>query len=209
MMRFDPASSHGYWMQDVDPDKELVERAQRELPYGTAAYNEIVRRHSSSIYRRAYRILRSEPDAEEAVQDVFLAVFRNLPRYRADRPFSHWLSTITLNACRMLLRKRAAEQRRREALAAEPDPPSAEAIGDPTLRNTVNSLLDQLDPGTRIPMLMRFVEGHSYKEIAQELELSESAVKMRVSRGSARLRTLYEEMQAQAQVARGEEPSDG
>jgi RNA polymerase sigma-70 factor (ECF subfamily) len=196
-------------MQDVDPDKELVERAQRELPYGTAAYNEIVRRHSAQIYRRAYRILRSEPDAEEAVQDVFLAVFRNLPRYRADRPFSHWLSAITLNACRMLLRKRSAEQRRRDALEAEPDPPPAGGPDDPALRHTVHALLDQLEPGTRIPMLMRFVEGHSYKEIAQELELSESAVKMRVSRGSARLRALYEEMQTRARTARGEGPTDG
>ena len=56
----------------------------------------------------------------------------------------------------------------------------------------MTELLDHLDPGTRVPMVMRFVEGYTYAEIAEQLELSESAVKMRVSRGSKRLRDLYE-----------------
>ena len=109
----------------ADPDRPLVERAQSELPYGTAAYNELVRRYSDRVYRRAYRILRSQADAEEAVQDVFLAVFRSVRRYRFEKPFVHWLNTITLNSCRMILRKRASEQRRRSALTERGAQPTA------------------------------------------------------------------------------------
>lgn len=180
-------------MGESDPDRGLVERAQAELPYGTTAYNELIRKHSSAVYGRAYRILRSRADAEEAAQDVFLAVFRNLGRFRFERPFSHWLHTITLNACRMILRRRAQEQRRRAAVQQE-GPPSVQEPERPDvkLRRIVNELLDRLDPGTRVPMVMRFVEGYTYAEIAEQMELSESAVKMRVSRGSKQLRELYE-----------------
>ncbi len=181
---------------DADPDRALVERAQAELPYGTTAYNEIVRKYSSRIYARAYGILRSSADAEEAVQDVFLAVFRNLPRFRFERPFLHWLNTVTLNACRMTLRKRASEQRRRTRAEEQMPPVEHPEPPDVALRDLILDLLDRLDPGTRVPIMLRYVEGYSYPELARELELSESAVKMRVSRGTKRLRELYEARRA-------------
>ena len=176
----------------TDEDRELVERCQSELPYGTAAYNALVRKYSGRVYGRAYGILRSSADAEEAVQDVFLAVFRTIERYRFERPFIHWLNTVTLNACRMILRRRASEARKRQAAQEKAPPVEYPQPPDAALRALVLELLDTLDPGTRMPLMMRFVEGYSYPEIARELELSESAVKMRVSRGSKKLRELYE-----------------
>jgi RNA polymerase sigma-70 factor (ECF subfamily) len=176
-----------------DPDRELVEKVKAELPYGAAAYNELVRKHSGRVYGRAFRILRSRPDAEEATQDVFLSVFRSLRRFRFERPFSHWLDTITLNACRMILRRRAAEQRRRDALQQQSVPVETASPPDAALRALLHELLDALEPGTRVAILMRFVEGHSYPEIAEALDLTESAAKMRVSRGAKRLRELYEQ----------------
>jgi len=189
-----------------DADRPLVERAKSELPYGTAAYDELVRKHSGAVYRRSYSILRSAPDAEEAAQDVFLAVFRGLPRYRFERPFSHWLSIVTLNACRMILRRRASEQRKREALEHQPEPaPAASEPRDSLARDHVLALLDQLEPGTRVALLMRFVEGYTYTEIAEQLELSESAAKMRVSRRAKRLRALHQEKRAAESSSGGED----
>lgn len=193
----------------TDPDRELVERAQGELPYGTTSFDELVRRHSARIYQRAYRILRSPQDAEEAVQDVFLATFKNLPRFRFDRPFAHWLNVVTLNACRMLLRKRSQQERKKDAVAETGPRSQSPTASDPALRSVVLELLDELDPGTRIPLLMRFVEGHAFADIAQELDLSESAVKMRVSRGSKRLRELYEARLAEAEQRRSEAAEEG
>lgn len=176
----------------TDEDRALVERCQSELPYGTSAYNELVRKYSGRVYGRSYGILRSSADAEEAVQDVFLAVFRTIERYRFERPFIHWLNTVTLNACRMILRRRASEARKRQAAQEKAPPVEHPQPPDAALRALVLELLDTLDPGTRLPLMMRFIEGYSYPEIARELELSESAVKMRVSRGAKKLRELYE-----------------
>ena len=143
-----------WWMEDGDPDRPLVERARSELPYGSVAYTELMGKYSASVYRRAFAILRSESDAEEVAQDVFLAVFRHLPRFRFERPFSHWLSTVTLNACRMTLSRRASEQRRRAALEREAPAPQPEP--DVFARAIVLELLDQIEPGTRVALLLRF-----------------------------------------------------
>lgn len=180
-------------MSESDPDRDLVESAQAQLPYGTAAYNELVRRYSDAVYRRCYRILQSSADAEEATQDTFLAVFQGLPRFRPERPFAHWLNVVTLNSCRMLLRRRAGEQRRRTALEEKAPPRAQPAPRNGVLRRLVIRLLDELDPSVRIPVLMHYLEGYTYAEIARQLDVNESAVKMRISRGSKRLRELYEQ----------------
>lgn len=190
-------------MSERDPDRDLVESAQAQLPYGTAAYNELVRRHSDGVYRRCYRILQSGADAEEASQDTFLAVFHGLPRYRPEQPFNHWLSVVTLNSCRMILRRRASEQRRRTAVEEETPPRPQPALRNGVLRRLVIRLLDELDPGVRIPVLMHYLEGYTYAEIAQQLDVSESAAKMRVSRGAKRLRELYERQTQQGAAVRG------
>lgn len=197
-------------MVERDPDRELVEAAQAQLPYGTTAYNELVQRHSDAVFRRCYRILQSRADAEETTQDTFLAVFQGLPRFRLEKPFAHWLNIITLNTCRILLRRRAGEQRRRTAMeqleppAAQPEPRNG------SLRRLVIDLLDRLDPGVRIPMLMHYIEGYTYVEIARQLGLSESAAKMRVLRGSNHLREMYERRTQQPPPSSGaEEPNDG
>jgi len=81
-----------------DPDAELVRRCQAGGADGALAFGLIVERHAARIQRRAARILGDDSEAEDVVQEVFVNVHRFLRRYRPDRPFSHWLSVVTLNA---------------------------------------------------------------------------------------------------------------
>jgi len=60
-----------------------------------------------SLYRRAYRLLGNEPDAEDAVQDALLAAYKHLKEFRGDARLSTWLTTIVINCARMHLRKRS------------------------------------------------------------------------------------------------------
>jgi RNA polymerase sigma-70 factor (ECF subfamily) len=171
-----------------DPDRRLVDRVRRELPYRTAAYQELVERHSAAVFRRAHRLVGSRADAEDVVQEVFLNVFRAIPRVGVRGSFVHWLNAITLNASLRLLDRRRRERRRREALqlhqtAAEPGSES-----DPMLRRSLAEALDSLSPQTRVAILLRFVDGHSYVEIARMTGEKESTVKMRVARGMRRVR---------------------
>lgn len=174
---------------------ELIRQAQRELPLGTAAFREIVERHTSLVYRRAARLVGPGPDAEEVTQEVFLRVFRSLQRYRFERPFAHWLLAVTTNSARNFLRGHFREQRKRAeyAAAARQKPVKAEPP-DMARRVAVQRALDTLDPTTRLAITLRFLEGESYPSIAAQLGLGESATKMRVRRGLERLRTQLEEV---------------
>lgn len=170
-----------------DPDAELVRQARAELPYGTTAYRRLVERHADAIYRRAYRMLGTREDAEDAVQDVMLSVFRGLPRLRPEKPFAHWLGRVTTNACLLILRRRAQQSRRRDAIAREPEAESGSS-GDPILREALARALEAFPEDTQLAVVGRLLEGRSYADLARELGIGESAVKMRVSRASVALR---------------------
>ncbi|MEZ4331268.1 MAG: sigma-70 family RNA polymerase sigma factor [Myxococcota bacterium] len=172
-----------------DDGHALVRRVQAELPRGTGSFREMVRIYSPMIRRRAVRMVGNECDAEEIVQDVFLRVFRSIDGFRFERPLRNWLYTITSNSARNLLRARIREGRRRERyskhrlVAGEADHRGAPSIREPLLR-----CLDRLDATTRLSIVLRYVEELTFPEIAREVDLRESAVKMRVRRGLDRLR---------------------
>ncbi len=171
-----------------DPDRELVDRARRELPHRTAAYQELVKRHSAAVFRRAHRLLGSRADAEDVAQEVFLNVFRAIPRVEVRGSFVHWLNTITLNASLRLLDRRRRERRRREAFQLHQTAAQRDSESDPMLRRSLTEALDLLPPQTRVAIVLRFVDGHSYVEIARMTGAKESTVKMRVARGMRRVR---------------------
>ena len=170
-----------------DPDRRLVDRAQRELPYRTAAYQELVERHSAAVFRRAHRLLGSRADAEDVVQEVFLNVFRAIPRVDVRGSFVHWLNAITLNASLRSIDRGRRERHRREALRRNRTAREPGSESDPMLRRSLTDALDSLPPQTRVAILLRFVDGHSYVEIAKMTGEKESTVKMRVARGMRRV----------------------
>ncbi len=173
-----------------------MRRVQAELPHGTQAFRELVDAYTPLVYGRALRLLASPHDAEEVVQDVFLRVFRSIERFRFERPLSHWIQTITTNAARNFLRGRYRDERKRAALAASAEGqlarPSSDG-SDPIGSRALERAMETLEPGTRIAIALRYVEELGYPEIARELGMKESAVKMRVRRGIERLRRAMEE----------------
>jgi RNA polymerase sigma-70 factor (ECF subfamily) len=178
--------------RDRDPDAELVRRLKAGGPEAGACFDRLVARHGPRLRRRAARILGDETDAEDVVQEVFTNVHRFLDRFAPDRPFSHWLSVVTLNACRIELRRRAARSRRHDAFEADPLQQGTTSIsGDPILREALAAAFAALDARTRDCIVLRVLEGLSYQEIGQRCGQSEAAVKMRVLRGLRELRARH------------------
>lgn len=187
---FPPAS-------DQDPDFELVRRLKAGGPDAGLCFDRLVARHGTRLRRRAARILGDEIEAEDVVQEVFTNVHRFLDRFTPDRPFSHWLSVVTLNACRIELRRRTARSRRHSAFEADPlQPTTATTPGDPILRDVLAAAFAELDVRTRDCIVLRVLEGLSYQEIGQRCGQSEAAVKMRVLRGLRELRARHPQLAA-------------
>jgi len=171
-------------------DSELVRRAREG---DIDAYAVLVRRHHPSCMRFALRMLRERADAEEAVQDAFTSAYRALGRYRDRDRFRTWLTQILVNRCRSVLRGR-----RREPILVAYEPAALEVEAESpagwerSWSDEVQEALMQLPPALREAVLLHFVDGYRYREIARLTGAGVSAVKMRVKRGREQLRALLE-----------------
>jgi RNA polymerase sigma-70 factor, ECF subfamily len=165
-------------------DADLVSRAQAGR---LDAFEELVRRHRLGAYRVALRMLGDESDAEDATQDAFVQAWRKLAGFRADAAFSTWMHRIVTNRCLNMLRAR----RRTEPLAEDQEAPASRPDRIAEGRWQIEDLkraIGRLTPEQRAPLVLRELEGLSYEEIAETLELSIPAVKSRLHR--ARLELL-------------------
>ena len=175
---------------------DLSERAiiQLVLSGDVEAYSRLVDRHYDRCARIAHRILGNREDAEEAVQDAFLRAFRALDDYEERERFSAWLARILVNQCRTML----ARTRRREAVFLDVDPGALDfAVGGSETSDTWPELehaLATLPVEQREAVVLRYADDLTYEEMSKITGAGESALKMRVQRGFARLRALLEEV---------------
>lgn len=156
------------------------------------AFTEIVQAYYARCMRFARAMLRSPDDADDAVQETFVRVFRALPRYEERQRFESWLFQILGNCCRT-----ANTVSRREALRTTTDEQAVahlRANDDPARAaemqwsDTVRRALAELPDYNREIFLLHYIEGFSYDEIEHMTGVRQSALKMRVKRASDALR---------------------
>jgi RNA polymerase sigma-70 factor (ECF subfamily) len=178
----------------VDPDRELVERWRQGESEAFAA---LVRRHQRRVFGLLLRMLGSREEAEDAAQDAFLNLHRHGHRFRSESRFSTFLYRVAVNAAlnrrRSLGRRRAHVDAFGEAYAvghvgpeATPDP--ERALANDQLRARLGRELLELPENLRAPVVLYDVEGLSYGEIAEILEVAEGTVKSRIHRARQALR---------------------
>lgn len=161
----------------TESEASIVQRARNG---DAAALGELFDRHGESIYRVAYRLLRSREDAEDTVQDVFGGLRLALNRYTEGGTFAAWLHMVTIRAA--LMRRRA--ERRRDANTHKG---AAQTFPDPALRMTLDSAVTALPERLRDVFVLRAIEGYTHDEIAQLLDISASASKVRMHRAVQQL----------------------
>jgi len=165
-----------------------------------------VRQHSPWMLAVARRILGNDASAQDSVQEAFADAFTNIGRFEGRSTLKTWLHRIVVNRCLMVLRsaKRKAEEQLDELMPQfdghncrieEPWPqllPADEICEQKQLSTMVRGMIDKLPESFRIVLLLRDIEGYSTKEVASQLELSESNVKVRLHRARAALKHLLE-----------------
>jgi RNA polymerase sigma-70 factor (ECF subfamily) len=156
------------------------------------AFESLVRQHTPRMYRVALRIVGESTEAEDAVQDAWIAAWRALPSYRGEAAPATWLYRVATNAALSRLRGRKAtvpldraEVWLTEPTDAAPGPEASALHADDAAR--VHRALSTLEPSQRAVLVLREFEGLSYEEIAEVLETSTSAVRSRLHRGRASL----------------------
>lgn len=183
-------------VQGPSPDTAMSTDAAmvRAVQQGDAtAYRGLVEKYQQRIYHVIYGMVRNREDARDLTQDTFVKAFRNLDGFRADARFYTWLYRIAMNVTIDFTRRRA---RAPVATGAEEDVGERDAnrgIADRTrddnpvrdlerkqLHTAILDAIGALPESHRQVVLLREVEGLSYKEIADVLDIKEGTVMSRL-----------------------------
>jgi RNA polymerase sigma-70 factor (ECF subfamily) len=186
-------------------DQEVVARA---VAGQEAAFRELVRRYERPVFSLLYRMVRDRALAEDLAQETFIKVLNGIRSYNPQYKFSSWLFKIAHNAAIDHLRKRELDTLSLDGSprAASGDAARATApqLGDRAasplhqveareLGAAIEQAIARLRPEYRSCILLRFVEGYSYEEIAEILDVPLGTVKTHIHRARNELRRSLED----------------
>lgn len=142
-------------------------------------------KYADMLYRLALSNSNSREDAEDAVHDAFASYLTQEPVFFSEEHEKAWLIRVTVNKCRDTLRKNAVRTYTELDAAGDLAAPEEE-------ENSVIEALRRLPEKYRTAVTLHYLEGYSVEETGKILELSGSAVKMRLSRGRLKLLEILE-----------------
>jgi RNA polymerase sigma-70 factor (ECF subfamily) len=159
----------------------------------THFFGRIVERYQRPIYNLMYRYCRSEQEAADLTQDVFLRAYDRLKTFKTDKRFFPWIYGLAVNRANDWYRKNTTRRKKLIELQWDSDSPGIASEQENILlgKEEVANLyiaLDELTDKTREMVLLRFQQELLISEIADIFKVTESAVKMRIARGLAKMR---------------------
>jgi RNA polymerase sigma-70 factor (ECF subfamily) len=167
-------------------EPELIRRSKGG---SREAFGQLVSRYQIPVYRVVRGILGSPSESEDVAQEVFLKAYANLAKFRGESGFFTWLYRIAVNEA-LRARKRRAFANADALPEVEAPPPAPSEEDAPTLA-TLEKLLRKLSDEFRSIVVLRDVEGLSYSEIAETLEIPIGTVESRLFRARQELRVLW------------------
>ncbi len=169
---------------------------------GLVEFNEVYERFRTPVWRLALRLTRSEEEALDTTQEIFLRVWRGLPGFRGEAKISTWVFQIAWNYLRAYRRKKGrqlqvfSEPREDPRLAAvevrDPAPDPERRAASVEMLDAVEAALRRLPEHYRVIIWLRDGEDLSYQEIAEVLDVPIGTVRSRLARARDSLRRLVE-----------------
>ena len=177
---------------DLASDAEVIELV---LAGATDRFEVLLRRYNQRLFRVARAILRDDAEAEDAVQQAYLAAFTALSQLGDRQRFAAWMTRITV---REALRRRGRPLQLAIVEDGDTDPElpikgPEERAASRELRDTLEAAIDSLPDAYRTVLIMRDVQELSTRETAEALDTSEEAVRVRLHRARRALKLLLEE----------------
>ncbi len=190
-MMNDTARSNAFCRSDDD-----LALAQRIAGGDRAAFEQLMRQYNRRLYRLARATLRDDAEAEDALQEAYIAAYRGIAKFRGDARLSTWLSRMVLNECFARLRKTARRQNvipivtsdEMETTASDNSDHPDLALVRSQMRALLERKLDELPQDFRTVFVLRAVEELSVEETAACLDIPEATVRSRHFRARGLLR---------------------
>ncbi len=174
---------------DRDSQNQLFAFRQGDLP----AFEALFRLHQRAVYGWILRMVRNPAEAEDLTLETFVRIYRAHARFDPSRGFEAWARTIATRTALDWMRSTRSE--RTQTVTMDEDPPApipADAVVAAEIRRKVALTMGRLPPKLRIAALLALVEERPYKEVAEALEISVAAVKLRIFRATRLLKNDLE-----------------
>jgi len=182
-------------MADTIDDEHIVKQFNRG---DESAFDKIVERYSSDIAALANRLLGWSGEVEDVTQDIFLAAFLGLKKFRCECSLKTWLFTITVNKCRSYRYKRMLHRRRISQAAGKALLTSAGGADktpmDSETFNRVRRAIQALPAKYREPVVLRYLQELPTDQISRVLGISKNTLQVRLNRARAHLREELAEL---------------
>jgi RNA polymerase sigma-70 factor (ECF subfamily) len=162
-----------------------VALARRAADGDRAAQRELFLAQRTAVHHTLFRILGSNRELEDLIQDAFIEIFRALPSYRGDSKLARWCQTIATRTAYLAIARRrpvAVELEVVQDVLASDDPDAHRVAHAREAARRLYAALDRLDPKQRIAFALAVIDGLPLAEVAQLTESSVVAVKTRVWR---------------------------
>jgi len=161
-------------------EEEIVNKCQQG---DLMAYRILYQRYEQPFLRTAFRLLGQQQEAEDAVQETFLKLYRRIHNYNCGSKFSTYFFRILINSCYDKLRKRNPE------ISSDFDQAGLSRHSSSELRYSLAEAIAALPDQMRACFVLSAIEGFKQEEIAQVLEINVGTVKATIHRAKAKLRT--------------------
>jgi RNA polymerase sigma-70 factor (ECF subfamily) len=171
----------------IDPDTDLVQRAGQG---DRAAAQALMARHLPKMLTLARRMMGSQAEAEDAVQDTFLKLWTHAARWQPGKAkFETWLYRVTVNKCYDRLRKRSGANLDEAAEIADPAPAADSVLENAALAGEIETALAALPERQRAAILLCHHQERGNIEAAEILGISVEALESLLARGRRTLRS--------------------
>lgn len=170
-------------------DMQIIARVRKG---DTESFSEIIERYQAPIFRYLYRLTGNYEAAQDLRQDTFMQAYKGISKNEIRVSFKAWLYKIaTNNALQLRRRGRILSFLPLTGHFGTGITPEGSQSGPAVEQMEIQDALGKLPEEQRICMVLHFVEGFKYWEIAETLKISEEAVRKRIARGSQEFKRLY------------------
>lgn len=172
---------------EKNSDEALVQAAKAG---DLAAFDELIRRHSTALYAFIYRMVGDPADAEELTQEAWVKAWRALSGFKGKSEFKTWLFKIGMNLAFNLKKRRKPAAELSEILPAANGVEPVVVFEQKRREQVIQAALAQLPPDQRTALVLNIYQGMSYREIAQVMGRSVRAVDALLFRAKTNLRQI-------------------
>ncbi len=184
-----------------DDDSDLIRRCKKG---DESAFEEIVRKYQQTVFNVVYHNIGHRGDVEDVAQKIFTKVYFSLSKFDDNRPFFPWLYRIAINQCYDELRRLRRQKVRTftelnledtdriEALVSQNEIPPSSPQDSKEIHALLLKLLGGLPDRQKMAIVLRDIEDVSYERMAEILNCTEQAARLKVFRARSRLKQLVE-----------------